>query len=410
MRSDQVKSRISVLQCFRPKPEFGEFLEWALNQRERDALLRWLDESGLALYLQRQLSDHGVLENFEPGWRLALQQRVDANRRRTSIMLEEFDRINGALQAKSIPYVVIKGFTLAKEFCPEPWLRHQADLDVLVEPNSLQLAKEAFVSLGYEVESESELGVGLGIRSEHAPSKDDCLYGAPLYWDAEIHSSFYEDNCGVSLSIGEDWRDHIVMREIGVTECPCLDLPHRFVGQVLHAFRHTGSWMRIAWLYEISYFAHLFRNDLTVWEQIDLLTGTDRKTQNACGVVACLAINAFGAEFPEIVHKNWIEPLPVRQRKWIEQYSLRWMLNDFGRSDKTGLILQREFADSSLTWWGYRVTRATKLLRMLALREIQPNFLVERIRRQIAYLFHSMAWNIKGMFHQSEAREARRRY
>ena len=402
MTEDQSEAKLAVLECFRAKPEFEHFLDVAHRQEGKKGLLRWLDESGLALYLHRQLSSHAALESVEPGLREALQRRLDANRDRTKIMLSEFERVNAALQRDSIPYVVVKGFSLTDEFCPEPWLRHQADIDVLVEGTSVPLAKRTACALGYVLEEEDPLGeLKMAIRSEHVPSSGDFLYGPPQHLHLEIHRRFYEPECGVSLNIGDDWHDHVVMRRIGSVEYPCLELPYRFATQMLHAFRHINSWIRMSWLYEIGYFVDQFRDNEQLWDSITGLTGADRRVQNAFGVVASLVGNAFGTEFPTVARQNWIEPLPAKQRDWIERYSVGWMLSDFGRGDKSGLILQREFADSTLAWWSYRASRAARLLRMTSTGHADLQF-SETLRKQADYVWRSVQWNLKGILHRHE--------
>jgi hypothetical protein len=170
---------------------------------------------------------------------------------------------------------------------------------------------------------------------------------------------------------------------------PSLDVAHRFVMQVMHVFRHISSWARMAWLYEIAHFAERFGSERELWNWIDGLLNC--KARNACGVVCALVTNAFGTKFPAIVEERWFEPLPARQASWIAGYGEAWILSDFLRGSKAGLLLQREFADSAMSWWWYRARRYGKALRRSE--RTGPRFLVERARKQMEYVWQSMRWS-----------------
>jgi hypothetical protein len=392
MTAERIQERRAVLACFRREPEFDGFINISANGDQ--ALLRWLDESGLALYLAQRFDDYGLYKEIHSGVRGALDERMEANRRRTSVLLSEFQRVNAAIQRAGVRYAVIKGFSLTPEFCCEPWLRHQSDIDLLVAPADAVGTIEALRSLGYELEPDDGSGeLCLAIRSGHVPSAHDFIYDSPRNQHVEIHTSFYEPHCGVSLEVGEKWAEQIEWREVGGVRYPGVDLRHRFVMQVLHVFRHLASWARTAWLYEIAYFAERFRNEREVWCRIDGLLH-DQKVRRACGVVCAMVANTFGIQFPAIVQETWIEPLPPRQAAWISRYGESWMLSDFLRASKAGLLLQREFADSSLAWWSYRAKRYRKALKALRRSEnTGSRFLVERARKQMDYLWESLRWS-----------------
>ncbi|MDT8067883.1 MAG: nucleotidyltransferase family protein [Terriglobia bacterium] len=393
MTADVIQQRRAVLACFKPKPDLGEFLR-ITTSIERTQLLRWLDESGMAIYLVQRLAEHELFQQIDVDLRQALYQRTEANRRRTSVLLREFERVNTALQSVGIEYAVVKGFTLRPEFCPEPWLRHQSDIDLLISSTALAPATECLGSLGYKLEAGEGSGeICFALRSEHMPSPQDFIYDPPRHQHIEVHTDFYQAHCGVSLEVGRDWAEHIEWREIAGVRFPALHLPHRFLTQVLHVFRHTSSWARVAWLYEIARFVERFENNDELWHTTDSLLYDDN-ARRACGVVCVLVTNAFGTKFPAIIQETWIQPLPVRQMSWIREHADLWMLSDFAHASKTGLLLQREFADSTLTWWSYRAARYRKAIRKLqASGHTGPRFLMERVRRHMDYVWQSLKWS-----------------
>jgi putative nucleotidyltransferase-like protein len=397
MTADQYNARRAVLACFRRLPEVDEFMKIAADEAgSHGTLLKWLDESGLALYLTGRLQDRGLLERIDTKLYAALEARLQANRRRTSILLSEFGRVNAALQCAGVRYAAVKGFTLTNEFCPEPWLRHQSDIDLLMVPGEVESAIEALNALGYQLEPDEGSGeVCLAIRSEHVPSANDFLYDPPHHSHVEIHTALYEPYCGVSLDVGREWAGHIEWREIASIRYPSLDLPYRFVVQVLHAFRHIPSWARVAWLYEIAYFAEHFEDDNELWRKIDALVAGE-KERNACGIVCTIVADTFGASFPTSIQEKWIEPLPSRYLLWMKDHAERWMLSDFLSGSKAGLLLHRHFADSRRTWWSYRISRYRKALKTLRTSEhTGPRFLVERARKQVDYLWQSVRWSVR---------------
>lgn len=389
----QLKTRRAVLACFRPTSRFDEFLEIAAGG-DFPPLLRWLDESGLALYLTERLRDGGLLGGLDSRLRLELDRRLATNRQRTSILLAEFKRVIDALRRAEVQYAVVKGFTLAPEFCPAPWLRHQSDLDLLMSPGEVERAVKALCSLGYGVEPYEGSGeICLAIRSEHVPSADDFIYDVPKHRHVEIQTAFYQSHCGVSLATGSDWSRHIVRREIDGVQYPGLDLPHRFLIQALHAFRHISSWARAAWFYEIAYFVERFGNDEALWLKIDQLLAESKERQ-ACGVVCAMTANAFGTRFPHAAGNKWIAELTKAQASWIERHGAAWLLSDFLYGSKVGLLLQRQFADSWLAWWKYRTSRYVAAGRTLGRGDHTGGKAFRtRARKQIDYVWESLRWS-----------------
>jgi len=398
MDAEEVKKRRSVLACFRPLAEFDQCLGIMAGGDNRTRL-RWLDESGLALYLAQRLLERGLMDHVPTELREQLERRLEANRRRTLVLLAEFERVNDALRRVGVRYAVVKGFTLAPEFCPAPWLRHQSDIDLLISPNEAETAVEALCSLGYEMEPYEGSGeICMAIRSEHVPSGDDFLYDPPQHRHVEIHTAFYEKYCGVSLGVGNDWSGHIEQRETGGVQYPSLDLPHRLLAQVLHAFRHTSSWARLSWFYEIAYFVEHFGNYDELWAKVDgLLMGN--KERQACGVVCAMVADTFGTQFPGLIEQKWIAPLTTAQVSWIERHGEPWLMSDFLLGSKVGLLLQRQFADSQWAWFKYRVSRYAAAVRTIRHRDrTATKAFRNRARKQFDYMWQSLRWSMRAKF------------
>lgn len=397
MTEEQYRQRRAVLACLQQNPKSPDLSCLTEPRVDGCQVLNWLDDSGLALYLLDRLRALNLTSALNLCFVNALEARLESNRCRTASMLQEFARVNTTLQSIPITYAVMKGFALPSEFCPEPWLRHQCDIDLLVTPGSVRDVQEALEGLGYKVESADPSGeICLAIRSGHVPSSTDYLYEPPKNRHVEIHSEFHESVSGVTLQVGQEWSENIEWAEIEGVRFPRLQLPYRLLGQILHVFRHTSSWVRLSWLYEIAYFLEQFHDNSELWVKVDQLTRHSRKVQNACGVVCKMVGEVFGTAFPDVIEESWIKPLPFRQMAWVRRHGSRWVLQEFTTSEKLGFLLQRDFADSKWSWWQFRFRRYAKFLKSILRRSEYSHslFLRERIRKHINYLWHCLRWKV----------------
>src|SRR5215472_810972 len=92
----------------------------------------WLDASGLALYFRQRIAT-SCIEEYVPAEILnGLDRRLEDNKQRTVQLFSEFEAINRAFQMAGLHYVNLKGFTLIPDYCPDPSLRCQFDLDFMI--------------------------------------------------------------------------------------------------------------------------------------------------------------------------------------------------------------------------------------------------------------------------------------
>jgi hypothetical protein len=398
----EIANRRAVLQFLSTKRERDGLLQLAsLGPPAISELLRWLDQSGLALYFAQRASDSKTLDVLPLSLRSELERRVVANQIRTVDMMREFSRINLALRTAGADYAVLKGFTLAPEFCGEPRLRHQTDIDLLVAPDSMSAVRLSISALGYLQEGEELSGeLRFGIPSMHIPSAGDFLYDIQRHRQVELHRHFYESVNGVSLQPHEDWTRHVEPKTLEGVEFPALDLPYRILGQLLHGFRHIlHGWLRLGWLFEIGQVIENFRSDTTLWNGVEELMSGDSRVREACGVVLAMTSMAFGIQLPEFIERRWIATLRKPLILWVENFGMGWMLSDFPGS-RFSLLLHREFADSPVAWQRFRLSRSKRRLRAITIAKLaSPGFLAGRIREQAEYYWHYLNWNIQLVRH-----------
>jgi hypothetical protein len=402
---NDVMNRRAVLELLSTKADSGAMKRLgSLDASAVCGLLRWLDQSGLALYFAKHVSDFMSLDRLPLTLRSELERRGVANRDRTKGMLTEFGRINLALRDSGIDYGVLKGFSMIPEFSQEPWLRHQTDVDILVSADAIETARIALGTLDYQVEGEEPSGeLRLGISSGRPPSADDFLYEAQRHKQVEIHRSFYESVNGVSLQLDDSWKSHVTWKIVEGVEFPVLDLPHRALCQLLHAFRHIlHGWLRMSWLFEIAHFIESHRSDSAVWRKVEQLMVGDPRVREACGVVLAMTTKAFGTELPDSVQRRWVAPLRKSHIFWVDNFGMEWMLADFP-GNPLSLLLHREFADSRVAWRKYRLARSKRRFAAITLAKLaNPVFLKQRIEEQLEYFWHYLHWNVQVSRHSME--------
>src|SRR3984957_8214714 len=139
---------IGGLQLSGASNDFGQLARFSARDWERT--MGWIDRAGLALYLTDRLKACGATEVLPPRVLARFERNLADNRGRVDHLLYETAGINEKLDQAGVQYVVIKGFSLWPQFCSNPYLRTQCDLDYLVARPSLRSAQNVLLELGYE--------------------------------------------------------------------------------------------------------------------------------------------------------------------------------------------------------------------------------------------------------------------
>jgi Uncharacterised nucleotidyltransferase len=346
---------VSALQ---PDPDFSQLQLLRDSSRAETAkLLRWLDQSGLALYLCSRLHDEAK-SAVPPDFRQALEQRLAANERRMVDMLQEFDRLVRAFQSRSVRFCALKGFSLVPDFCPALSLRHQTDFDFLVAPESLEDAKRALLSCGYNEEENPDPGeFTFATPLRHIPSADDDIYALPRHREVDLRISLRQDDHGVSIEMSCDSLNRVQTKTIHGVSFPALPPDDMFCVQVTHAFKHLlGSWVRLSWLLEIGYFIDVHRHDQGLWDSIRSRAGSSPVIRNAFGLIIAVTNKVFPRPIPKSLDDWCLRRLPSRIETWVEQFGLKSALSDLDGAKLT-LFVHREFITDPDFWNSYLKNR-----------------------------------------------------
>jgi hypothetical protein len=341
----------SVLQALKRDPDLAGLASLPPLQCGQGArLMRWLDESGLALSLLESVRSQDTRGLFRAEWSDALERRRERNDGRLRDMLDEFQRINQAFHAHGVIAITLKGFSLVPDFCVDPGLRHQTDFDFLVSPSDVDAAAEVLRSCGYSTPklSYSEESC-FTTPLQHVPSRADDLYAIQHHRQVDLHVSLTESSPWINLDFPGHGQDSLIPMNISGVRFYALPLDTRFLVQVLHAFRHSfRSWLRLSWLLEIGHCMDLHRADDALWTRLIEQAGDALLMKRIFVFILTLTNRLFDSRIPSRI-ANWAaEGMTASLRVWLEHFSENWALTDWPGSLSNLFVASDFIADSRL--------------------------------------------------------------
>lgn len=388
--------RVLLLSALQPVPDFSRL--GVLRHSSTftlGKLLRWLDQSGMALYLWKQLQDHDALGHLPGQFREALTVRLEANRQRTRAMIAEFDRLIQSLTANSVEFCALKGFTLVPDFCRSAHLRHQTDFDFLIAKGSLEKAKNAIRSCGYEQEARREAGeITFGTPLRHVPSAKDDIYAIPRHREVDLLTTLRQDSHGVSIHAPLGCFERLEYKTLNGLSFPVLPTEQRFCLQVMHAFKHLlGFWVRVSWLFEIACFMDRHHDDPALWRAVSEQMGPDIKARNAFGLIISLAKTLFARQIPQQLDDWCLRSLPFRIEAWVTQFAWKTATSDLD-GGKWTLFVHPEFIDHPKSWNSYVIGRLFPVRAALSRDTVITNHVGSRMNVQVSRWRHIMRRSI----------------
>jgi hypothetical protein len=324
-----------------PTEQIVEFLSFATdiescaNQlrkvglRDWDRALQWLNDAGLAFYILQKLKSADVVDAVPADVISRLENDFTANQQRVSTMSRRFGLINQMFNDAGVRYAVLKGVSLVPQFCPDAFLRYQADFDYLVDEAWLSTARRLLFEVGYIPKPSSSsqefifLMPGMGKPSRRSE------YSARAAHAVELHLDIWDRDLDRVSSIPPLFSvERIRTQQWNEFAFPALDDEDSFLLQVLHACHHFFSyWIRMSCLFEIGYFLNRRASDASLWNRIEQRVGDSFVLREFVVVVTELAAKLFASPLPPLV-RDWGARIRPGPRVWIESYARPWAFCD----------------------------------------------------------------------------------
>jgi hypothetical protein len=374
-----------------------------LSPAEWRRLLRWLDVSGLALYLLDRFDQLGLRDVLPQDVVSHLQQNLDDNVQRTRGMVNESVAIQLEFQEAGLSYAVMKGVSLSPLSVPRPELRHQFDLDYLIAEKSAPEARRILEKRGYRLYAISGRTWEFKINETPYVSIKD-LYRDLSYRAVELHLETDTPNQASRLSRAQS-------REIFGITMPVFSPVDLFLGQAMHAFKDVCSaFSRTAHLLE--FYRHVLarRGDDAFWRELRARAENDRRTCFGLGVLTYLITSIMGDFAPQALTMWTVEILPPSVYLWVDLYGGRTVFGNHPGT-KLYLLLQRELEiagfvgkqpvkkslmSSRLPPIVIRASADESFLTRIARYRVQTRFIFSRLRFHIVegvrYAVESYRW------------------
>jgi hypothetical protein len=324
---DLAETIVSSLQLSGISYDFAQLARF--SSRDWDQTLGWLDHSGLTLYLLKRLEEGGATQILPSQVLARFEGNLADNKCRVQQLLSETGCINEKFDQAGVRYVVVKGLSLWPEFCSDPYLRTQCDIDYMVSRQSISTAKNVLAQSGYEAKRYSDVQFEYERPLERVPSQYDSPYKLQTTPTVELHVGIWENvKHRVPLEEPAFVLDNPKMREWEGLRFPVLSDEDAFLLQVLHAFQHLLSyWVKPSWLLEIGRFMERRWQDSVFWNEFSRRLEAQPRYAEFATITLELTAKMFSAPMPEVV-QEWKGCLHRSARLWLDNYGRSWAMGE----------------------------------------------------------------------------------
>lgn len=301
----------------------------AFTPREWNRVQQWMGDAGLAFFFLRRLIDTKTTRLVPASVLSRLQRNFALNQTRVDDMSRSFRSINKRFDDAAVRYAVVKGFSLVPEFCPAAALRHQSDIDYLIDPQSLSAARRVLLDAGYVPQDSVSDKESIFVSPGAKPSRDHLQYSPEAGHAIELHTDVWDNEMH-----GLQWipplfsLDQARTRHWNGLTFSALSDEDAFLLQVLHACRHLFTqWIRMSCLFEIGYFLKRRASDQDLWSAVARRVQDNIIVREFAVIVVELVAQLFGAPVPQVI-QDWAARIRPAARVWIENYARKWAFSE----------------------------------------------------------------------------------
>jgi hypothetical protein len=349
-----------------PTNRFGQF-----SQRDWKRGLSWLDDTGLSFYFLDKLKRTEIADEV-PAWVVTrIERNLMANQQRVAHMAGRFQKLNRGFDDAGVNYAAVKGLSLVPQFCPDAALRPLADLDYLVDNDSLCMAQRVVEENGYTLTARTPTEFKFLNFTTGRPPRNDEQYSHLAPHAVELHPSLWDgDVYGVFMEEAQFSLATVRTRVLEGFAFRALPEEDVFLLQSIHAFQHILLyWIRMSWLYEIGYFLKQRTSDTLFWSRVENRIGGDPVLRHVVVLITELAALFFSAPVPSTI-AEWSRELPFEIRVWIENYARTWAfgcntVDDFSffPTAKLVIFLHQQYVSDTKGFVRKRLLPSTRLAR-----------------------------------------------
>jgi MFS family permease len=307
-----------------------------------DLLLRW--DFHRCMIPLRQTCEEAL-----PEWvRLEVDQRLADNAERLERIKADYSTFANASHSIGADHLVIKGFSLWPGFVDHPRFRSQSDIDLYCPPESILLARDVLIHLGYEPETEEFFRF-----ADHLPTMTSrkTWKWRGKYCDPEIpasfelHFSFWNEKVLRIRPKGLDqfWARR-KERRLDDISFPSLNELDNFGYASLNLTRNLLRDQPSPYqIYELARFLHIYADHAQFWDDWYAAHGQSIRQLEAISCYA--AAHCFSCQVPEQLRREFAG-LPEKTKAWFGKFN-RLSLSQEIRPRKDWLWLHISLVESA---------------------------------------------------------------
>jgi hypothetical protein len=270
-----------------------------------------------------------------------LQQNLADNRVRMKNVLRESAEIQVEFQRANISYAVLKGISLYPLSVPKPELRHQLDVDFLVDESCASGSREILEQAGYRLHGVS--GRSWEFKKDEAPRfSTKNMYKDGFGRTVELHIE-------VAVQSSESLLSRREYRECEGITMPVLAPADLFLRQGMHVFKDICSpFLRASHLLELYRHVCARVDDTVFWSEVRSRAADDPRTIFGLGISLKLIEAAMAGKIPAEMVAWTVQRIPPTADRWVGMYGRRCV---FGTppGTKLYLLLQREMETAGIS-------------------------------------------------------------